>query len=53
MTILSGVEDHDVDPVLELTRKECRSCPEILPATALRIFEELPPGEMLPERWFA
>ena len=42
MTILSGVEDQDLDTVLELTRKECRSRTELLPATALPIFEELP-----------
>jgi uncharacterized protein YaaQ len=42
VSILSGVEENDVDTVLELTRKECRSRTELLPATALPIFEELP-----------
>jgi uncharacterized protein YaaQ len=42
VTILSGVEERDVDAVVELTRKECRSRTELLPATALPVFEELP-----------
>ncbi len=42
VTILSGVEDHEVDAVLELARRECRSRSEIMPAAALPIFEEMP-----------
>jgi uncharacterized protein YaaQ len=42
VTILSGVEDHEVDGVLALTRKECRSRIEVLPTTGLPVFEELP-----------
>jgi uncharacterized protein YaaQ len=42
ITILSGVDDHNVETVLELTKRECRSRTELLPATALPIFEEMP-----------
>ena len=42
VTIISGVEDHQVDEVMELTRLECRSRTEIIPTTAIPIFDELP-----------
>ena len=42
VTILSGVDDDDVDIVLELTRRECRSRTELLPLTASPVFAEVP-----------
>ena len=44
VTILSGVEDHDVDVVLELTRRECRSRRELVPTQGLPIFGEVSIG---------
>jgi uncharacterized protein YaaQ len=40
VTILSGVEDDDVDIVLELTQRECRARTEVVPAAGLPIFGE-------------
>ena len=39
-TILSGVEDQDVDAVIELTRQECRSRREIVPVQSLPLLGE-------------
>ena len=41
VTILSGVEDDDVDLVLELTRRQCRARKELVPAQGLPIFGEV------------
>ena len=46
VTILSGVEDQDVDVVLELTRRECRSRTELVPTQGLPVFGEVPIGTM-------
>jgi uncharacterized protein YaaQ len=44
VTILSGVEDNDVDVVLELTRRECASRKELVPTQGLPIFGEVSIG---------
>jgi uncharacterized protein YaaQ len=44
VTILSGVEDNDVDVVMELARRECRSRKELVPTQGLPIFGEVSIG---------
>ena len=44
VTILSGVDDDDVDLVLELTRRQCRARKELVPAQGLPIFGEVSIG---------
>jgi uncharacterized protein YaaQ len=41
VTILSGVEDEQVETVLELARRECRSRLEKVAAHALPVFTEV------------
>jgi uncharacterized protein YaaQ len=41
VTILSGVDDREVETVMELTRKECRSRTEPIATQGLPIFEEV------------
>ena len=44
VTILSGVEENDVDVVLELTRRECHQRTELVPTQGLPIFGEVSIG---------
>ena len=39
-TILSGVEDHDVQTVIDLTREECRARREVVPVQSLPLLGE-------------
>jgi uncharacterized protein YaaQ len=39
-TILSGVEDADVEAVLDMTREECRSRREVVPVQSLPMLGE-------------
>jgi uncharacterized protein YaaQ len=41
-TLLSGVDDADVDLLLELTRQECRARKEFVPVQSLPILGETP-----------
>jgi uncharacterized protein YaaQ len=41
VTILSGVEDEDVDLVIEATRRECRARTELVPTQGLPLFGEV------------
>jgi uncharacterized protein YaaQ len=49
-TILSGVEDKDVDLVIDLTRQECRSRKEFIPVQSLPILGEATAMEPLEVR---
>lgn len=40
-TILSGVEENEVDAVIELTRQECRARKEFMPVQNLPVLGEL------------
>jgi len=44
VTILSGVEDDNVDIVMELTRRECRARKELVPTQGLPVFGEVSIG---------
>jgi uncharacterized protein YaaQ len=44
VTILSGVEDDNVDVVLELTRRECQTRKELVPTQGLPVFGEVSIG---------
>src|SRR4051794_27856663 len=39
-TILSGVEDEDVDDVIRMTREECRTRREVVPVQSLPLLGE-------------
>jgi uncharacterized protein YaaQ len=43
-TILSGVDDADVEAVLDMTREECRSRREIVPVQSLPMMGEATGG---------
>jgi uncharacterized protein YaaQ len=40
-TILSGVDDNDVEPVIELARQECRARKELVPVQNLPVLGEI------------
>src|SRR4051794_3034009 len=44
VTILSGVEDDNVDMVMELTRRECQTRTELVPTQGLPVFGEVSIG---------
>ena len=44
VTILSGVDDDNVDIVMELTRRECQMRKELVPAQGLPVFGEVAIG---------
>jgi uncharacterized protein YaaQ len=49
VTILSGVEDHDVETVLELARRECQARTELIPTQGLPLYTEVTyPAVMTP-----
>lgn len=41
VTVLCGVEDKDVDVVLELARQECRSRTELIPTQGMPMFTDV------------
>ncbi len=44
-TILSGVDDKDVDLVIDLARSECRARKELVPVQSLPVLGEVTPME--------